>query len=109
MVEQAVRSLPPLLMLEAAVEPVPAVVEEQAVVEQPVVEQPVEQPVVVQSVVMQAGRAAKRAHEDELLIEYEASKMGRADFAAEKNMPLGTIDGIFARARKRQVQVAQRC
>ena len=89
-------------------------------VEQPVVEQPVvEQPVVGQPVVeppplvtldvelsatepTQGVRAAKRAREDALMSEYEASKMGRTEFAAGKGILLGTIDGMFARARKRR-------
>eukprot|EP00966_Prymnesium_polylepis_P320896 7377248-Prymnesium_polylepis.1 len=37
-----------------------------------------------------------------LLQEYEQSGSTRSEFAVQKKMRLGTIDGIFARARKRR-------
>ena len=43
----------------------------------------------------------KRAAEDELLTEYKVWPGTRTDFALAKNVKLGTLDGIFARARKR--------
>eukprot|EP00966_Prymnesium_polylepis_P032268 750875-Prymnesium_polylepis.1 len=46
--------------------------------------------------------ARKRAAEDALLVEYEASGKTRVEFAAERRIRIGTIDGMFARARKRR-------
>ena len=92
-------AVPPLLVVEA-VAAVEAVAEPQDTAEQSA--QVV--PAVVQPEVG-GRRAAKRACEDELLIEYEPSKIGRSEFALARNIKVGTIDGIFARARKRRAVV----
>jgi hypothetical protein len=107
----------PVVEESPAVQEFPAVeqqVVEQPVVEQPVVEQPVAdagmgptavvEPAAVEVPLQPVVDAAKRAREDELLVEYAASKMGRASFAKSRNIQVGTIDGTFARARKRRVQ-----
>ena len=80
---------------------------EEAAAEPPALEPLTVEPAAVAAVVVQ-GRAAKRSREDDLLMEYEASSMGRAEFARTRNIQVGTIDGIFARARKRRA-VADRC
>ena len=96
-------AIPPLLtLLEAAAEPVEVA---------EVAMEPAEvAPAVVQAEAGAAhGRTAKRARQDELLVEYEASKLGRAAFAQSKSIQVGTIDGMFARARKRRAEVLARC
>ena len=51
----------------------------------------------------------KRAAEELLLLEYETSGQKLEEFRAAKQMKKGTIDGIFARVRKRRAEVADRC
>ena len=47
-----------------------------------------------------------RAAEDALLLEYETSGMARAQFAVQKNMRLGTMDGMFVECLLAQGSVA---
>ena len=52
----------------------------------------------------------KRAAEEALLAEYESAGIERAEFAAQKKMRLGTLDGVFCRVRKRRrEEAAMRC
>jgi hypothetical protein len=52
-------------------------------------------------------RAGKRQREDELLCRYEqmrgACGNARVELARATDVPLGTLDGMLARARKRRV------
>ena len=69
-------------------------------------------PVAALAVVVAASaggaRAAKRRAEDELLVVFEqqqAAGVARGVFAAGVGVPLGTLDGMLARARKRRCGV----
>ena len=102
---------PPLLMqIEAAAEVVVTPEVEQQVVNtascsEPLAAEGLEGTSEQSATAVPRGRMAKRVWEDGLLVEYENSGMSRADFAGQTGVKLGTLDGHFARARKRREAV----
>ena len=63
-------------------------------------------PVVAPLEPVQGVRARKRKEEDELLLRYEsmlgACVNARTELSVAIDMPVGTLDGVLARARKRR-------
>ena len=63
-------------------------------------------PVVAQVEPVQGVRARKRKEEDELLLHYEsmrgACQNARTELSTAIGMPIGTLDGVLSRARKRR-------
>ena len=63
-------------------------------------------PVVAQVEPVQGVRARKRKEEDELLLRYEsmrgACQNARTELSTAIGMPIGTLDGVLSRARKRR-------